>query len=81
MPFKSPKQEAFMWAKHPDIAKRWVGEYGHAEGYSSYVKNRKKGKKPGKKKASLSDAFERAARMVSDPREAAEMLKISVLLD
>jgi hypothetical protein len=28
MPFKSEKQRRFLWAKHPDIAKRWTAEYG-----------------------------------------------------
>lgn len=28
MPFKSEKQRKFMWAKHPDIARRWEDEYG-----------------------------------------------------
>jgi len=26
MPFKSEKQRRFMWAKHPQIAKRWAHE-------------------------------------------------------
>ncbi len=26
MPFKSEKQRAFMYAKHPEIAKRWSRE-------------------------------------------------------
>ena len=39
MPFNSPKQEAFMWAKHPDIARRWVHEHGHAKGWKNYQKN------------------------------------------
>lgn len=26
MPFKSEKQRRFMWAEHPDIAKRWADE-------------------------------------------------------
>ena len=28
MPFKSEKQRRFMWAKHPEIARRWAEEYG-----------------------------------------------------
>lgn len=28
MPFKSEKQRRFMWAEHPDIAKKWAhGEH------------------------------------------------------
>jgi len=26
MPFKSERQRRFLWAKHPDIAKRWAHE-------------------------------------------------------
>ena len=36
MPFKSKKQKKFMFAKHPDIAKRWAKKYG------SKVKAKKK---------------------------------------
>lgn len=28
MPFQSKAQEAFMYAKHPDIAKKWQSEFG-----------------------------------------------------
>jgi hypothetical protein len=28
MPFRSKKQRAFMFAKHPRIARRWVKKYG-----------------------------------------------------
>jgi hypothetical protein len=28
MPFKSVKQRKFMYAKHPEIAKRWTEKYG-----------------------------------------------------
>ena len=28
MPFKSKKQEKFMWANHPDIARKWQKKYG-----------------------------------------------------
>lgn len=27
-PFKSEKQKKFLYAKHPDIAKRWSKKYG-----------------------------------------------------
>lgn len=26
MPFKSEKQRAYLWANHPEIARRWVNE-------------------------------------------------------
>ncbi len=28
MPFRSEAQRRFMWARHPDIARRWTAEYG-----------------------------------------------------
>jgi hypothetical protein len=28
MPFRSAKQRRYMWAKHPDIARRWTKKYG-----------------------------------------------------
>ena len=28
MPFKSAKQRNYLWAKHPDVAKRWTKKYG-----------------------------------------------------
>lgn len=28
MPFRSEKQRRFLWANHPDIARRWTNEYG-----------------------------------------------------
>lgn len=28
MPFRSEKQRRFMWARHPEIARRWTDEYG-----------------------------------------------------
>lgn len=28
MPFRSEKQRKFLYAKHPEIAKRWTKKYG-----------------------------------------------------
>lgn len=28
MPFRSEAQRRFLWAKHPDIARRWAAKYG-----------------------------------------------------
>jgi hypothetical protein len=36
MPFKSEKQRKYLWAKHPEIAKKWTKKYG------SKIKNKKK---------------------------------------
>ena len=30
-PFVSESQRRFLWAKHPEIAKRWADEYGTPE--------------------------------------------------
>ena len=30
MPFQSEKQRRFLWAKHPEIARRWTDKYGSA---------------------------------------------------
>lgn len=35
MPFKSARQERFMFAVHPAIAKRWASLYGNAPGVVS----------------------------------------------
>lgn len=32
MPFQSEAQRKFMWAKHPDIAQRWVDEGAKSKG-------------------------------------------------
>lgn len=39
MPFKSEAQRRLMWAKHPEIARRWTKEgKGHVAGYGSMPK-------------------------------------------
>jgi len=30
MPFKSEAQRKYLWANHPEIAKRWTNEHGSA---------------------------------------------------
>jgi hypothetical protein len=41
MPFKSKAQQAYMFAKHPKIARRWAKKYGPASGLPK--KKRKSG--------------------------------------
>jgi hypothetical protein len=36
MPFRSVKQRKLMWAKHPEIARKWTKEHG-----SKIVKKKK----------------------------------------
>lgn len=38
MPFVSPQQERFMWARHPSIAKRWASEFGSFRAGSQHFK-------------------------------------------
>ena len=45
MPFKSKKQRKFMWARHPEIARRWTEKYG------SKIQSKKKKKKKGVKRS------------------------------
>ena len=36
MPFKSFKQQSFMFAKHPEIAKKWADKYGTKDKPDNY---------------------------------------------
>ena len=49
MPFKSKAQERMMWAKHPDIARRWADKYGSPASLPEHVKPKKKPKKKGRR--------------------------------
>jgi len=51
LPFKSSKQERFMFANHPQVAVKWLKEYGHAPDWKKPKKNRRsnRGKKKNKK--------------------------------
>lgn len=52
MPFKSEAQRRLMWAKHPEIAKKWAAEYPGQGKLPGHVAKKKKPKaaKPKKKK-------------------------------
>lgn len=41
MPFKSEAQRRFMWAKHPEIAKRWADENPGQHNLPKHVKKHK----------------------------------------
>lgn len=46
MPFRSTAQRKFLWAKHPEIAKRWTAEHGSGgKGLPAHVKALKKAAK------------------------------------
>lgn len=40
MPFKSSAQRRFMYAEHPEIAKRWSKEYPHQGKLPEHVKRK-----------------------------------------
>lgn len=42
MPFKSSAQQRFMYANHPEIAKRWQAEYGTPKNLPQHVKKKRK---------------------------------------
>jgi hypothetical protein len=45
MPFKSEKQRKYLWAKEPEIAKKWTKEYGSSpKKKGGKIKKRKGGK-------------------------------------
>jgi acylphosphatase len=47
MPFRSEKQRRFLWAAHPDIAKRWAHEYPKPKKLPLYVSDKaQEDKKP-----------------------------------
>jgi len=48
MPFKSEKQRRFLWAAHPDIAKRWAHEYPNQKKLPMYAHNNKADGNPAK---------------------------------
>lgn len=42
MPFRSEKQRRFLWAAHPDIAKRWAHDYPKPKKLPMYVDDKEK---------------------------------------
>ncbi len=40
MPFQSKAQQPFMFAKHPEIAKRWAHKYGIPKGLPEHKTNK-----------------------------------------
>ena len=45
MPFKSEAQRKWMWANHPEIAKRWADEYRNQTKLPKHVKHNNKKEK------------------------------------
>jgi hypothetical protein len=53
MPFKSEKQRRFLWAKHPEIAKRWADEYPGQKNLPMYANQGEEEPAPDKEKAAF----------------------------
>ena len=41
MPFQSEAQKKFMFARHPEIAKRWAHKYGTPENLSEHKEKKR----------------------------------------
>lgn len=70
MPFKSKKQERYMYAKHPAIAKRWAQMYGGADPQNNFLPQYEhditKPGKPKKPATGLMPAFPKKGKSVLD---------------
>ena len=53
MPFKSEKQRRFLWAKHPEIAKRWADEYPGQKNLPMYANQGEEEPAPDKEKVAF----------------------------
>lgn len=54
MPFKSEKQRRFLWAEHPEIARKWADKYGTPKKLPQYAnKSKKPAKEPNTEKVSI----------------------------
>jgi hypothetical protein len=40
MPFQSESQRRFLWAKHPDIAQKWVDEGAKSKGLPKHKRKK-----------------------------------------
>lgn len=60
MPFRSQAQRRLMYARHPDIAKRWRREYGPQKGLperTTKAKPKRKGRRGGDRRQRLIEQF------------------------
>jgi len=78
MPFRSEKQRRFLWAKHPEIAKRWAHEYKTKKDLPMYVNAGKSDKDSDEKKAHIYNlaTFYTAPRSRPDISDFAAMKKL-----
>ena len=67
MPFRSEKQRRYLWAKHPDIAKRWAKEYPESnKNLPMYKKDKPEEDKPVNKAAALKSLHSALVNNLSD---------------
>jgi hypothetical protein len=78
MPFKSENQRRFLWANHPEIARRWTNEHGSkvatdgqndTSGVPAFMQKRG-GKKPDEKAAAKTEAAKRRLQMMNKKKGA-----------
>jgi len=79
MPFKSESQRRFLWANHPEIARRWTNEYG-SKPVQNPMQNaptndkvpaflqKRGGKKPDEKAAAKTEAAKRRLQMMAQAK-------------
>lgn len=81
MPFKSEAQRRFLWAKHPEIARRWTREHGskvatdgqvdtndHKRGGLPPFMQKRGGNEPDKKAAAKTEAAKRRLAMMAQKK-------------
>lgn len=67
MPFRSEKQRRFLWAAHPDIARRWAHEYPQKKKLPMYAKSDDQpDEKAEKKSNSILDEINKTGASVND---------------
>jgi hypothetical protein len=68
MPFQSEKQRRFLWASHPDIARRWAHEYPNKKKLPMYAhkKDESTEEAPEKKSASILDQINKTSPSVNN---------------
>lgn len=70
MPFKSEKQRRFLWAEHPDIAKRWAKKYPESnKDLPMYAHDKADSKEKEAALAALNAAFAKTAVMLTTTRQ------------
>ena len=82
MPFKSEKQRRFLWAEHPEIAKRWAHEYPNQKKLPMYADNsdtsESQEKEPESKEKTTKVSYRTLAHTAPDDISISDMLRLCV---